>query len=57
MAMLLLKGDGKGNFEAVPHTTDGLKVRGECRKLVYLKENKQLVILKNSAAAQIYQQN
>jgi len=57
MALLLLKGDGKGNFDAVSHTTDGFKVRGECRKLVYLKENKQLVILKSSAAAQIYQQN
>jgi hypothetical protein len=57
MALLLLKGDGKGNFDAVSHTTDGFKVRGECRKLVYLKENKQLVILKNSAAAQVYQQN
>ncbi len=57
MALLLLKGDGKGNFEAVPHTSDGFKVRGECRKMVYLKENRQLVILKNSAAAQVYQQN
>jgi enediyne biosynthesis protein E4 len=57
MAISLLKGDGKGGFETVPHTTDGLKVRGECRKMVYLPGSRQLVILKNSAAAQVYQQN
>ena len=53
-AILLLKGNGKGSFTAVPHTTDGLKVRGESRKLIYLKENNLLVILKNSGAAQTF---
>ncbi len=53
-SILMLKGDGKGNFSAVPHTTDGLKVKGESRKLVYLKENNLLVVLKNSAAAQVF---
>jgi enediyne biosynthesis protein E4 len=57
MAILLLKGNGKGGFETLPNTTDGFRVRGECRKMVYLKENKQLVILKNSGAAQVYQHN
>jgi hypothetical protein len=57
MAILLLKGDGKGSFEALPHTMDGLKVRGECRRLIYQKENKRLIILKNSAPAQSYQLN
>jgi len=53
-AILLLKGNGKGSFTAVHHTTDGLKVRGESRKLIYLKENNLLVILKNSGAAQTF---
>ncbi len=56
-AAVFLKGDGKGGFETLPHTTDGFKVRGECRKMVYLPENKTLVFLKNSAAAQTYQHN
>ena len=56
-AALMLKGNGKGTFEAIPHTTDGFKVRGECRKMVYLEDSKRLVILKNSAPAQIYQHN
>ena len=53
-SILLLKGNGKGFFTAVSHTTDGLKVRGESRKMVYLKENNLLVVLKNSAAAQVF---
>lgn len=57
MAILLLKGNGKGSFEAVDQLKAGFKVRGECRKMVYLKETKQLVILKNSAAVQVYQHN
>ncbi len=53
----LLKGDGKGSFTAASHTTDGLKVRGESRKMVYLKDDKTLIILKNSAPAQVYRIN
>jgi enediyne biosynthesis protein E4 len=53
-SILMLKGNGKGEFTATPHTTDGLKVRGESRKLIYLKENNLLVVLKNSAAAQVF---
>jgi enediyne biosynthesis protein E4 len=53
-AILLLKGDGKGSFAAVLHSTDGLKVRGESRKMVHLKENNLLLVLKNSAAAQVF---
>lgn len=55
MAALLLKGDGKGGFEALPHTLDGFRVRGECRKMLYVPETKTLVFLKNSAPAQTYQ--
>ncbi len=53
-SILMLKGKGKGEFTATPHTTDGLKVRGESRKLIYLKESNLLVVLKNSAAAQVF---
>lgn len=53
-SILLLKGNGKGSFTAVLHSTDGLKVRGESRKMIYLKENNLLVVLKNSAAAQVF---
>ncbi|GAB2840214.1 VCBS repeat-containing protein [Ferruginibacter profundus] len=53
-SILLLKGNGKGSFTAVSHATDGLKVRGESRKLVYLKENNVLMVLKNGAAAQVF---
>ena len=56
-SILMLKGNGKGEFTAVPHTTDGLKVRGESRKLIYMKENNLLVVLKNSAAAQVFMLN
>lgn len=56
-AIQLLKGNGKGNFETLTEANDGFKVRGECRKMVYIKGSKQLVLLKNSAAAQVYQHN
>ncbi|WP_462254893.1 VCBS repeat-containing protein [Ferruginibacter sp.] len=56
-SILMLKGNGKGEFTAVPHTTDGLKVRGESRKLIYMKENNLLVVLKNNAAAQVFTVN
>jgi hypothetical protein len=53
-SMLLLKGDGKGSFTASSHQTDGLKVRGESRKMVYLKDNRLLLVLKNSAPVQLF---
>ncbi|MBS1509301.1 MAG: VCBS repeat-containing protein [Bacteroidetes bacterium] len=53
-AAMLLKGDGTGSFTAVSHADDGMKVRGECRKMIYLKDNHQLVILKNSAPVQVF---
>ncbi len=57
MATLLLKGIGNGNFDALPHTTDGLKVRGECRKLLHVTENKQVIFLKNNTSVQVYSYN
>ncbi|MEO6542353.1 MAG: VCBS repeat-containing protein [Ferruginibacter sp.] len=53
---LLLKGTGKGNFAAVSPAENGLIVRGESRKMVYLKDKGKttLVFLKNDAAAQVF---
>lgn len=53
---LLLKGTGKGNFSAVSPADNGLTVRGESRKMIYIKDKgkKTLVFLKNDAAAQVF---
>ena len=53
---LLLKGTGKGNFTTISPTEDGLKVSGESRKIVYLKDKNStsLIFLKNSAASQVF---
>ena len=53
---LFLKGTGKGNFSAVSAAENGLKVRGESRKMVYLKDKGKttLVFLKNGEAAQVF---
>lgn len=53
---LLLKGTGKGNFVAVSPAEDGLTVRGESRKMVYLKDKGKttLIFLKNNESAQVF---
>lgn len=53
---LLLKGTGKGTFSAELAADNGLKVRGESRKMVYLKDTGKttLIFLKNDAAAQVF---
>jgi len=51
---LLLKGTGGGNFAAVSPVEDGLNVKGESRKMVYLKDKGMVIFLKNDAAAQVF---
>ena len=53
---LLLKGAGKGMFIAVSPAENGLTVRGESRKMVYLKDKAKttLIFLKNGEAAQVF---
>ncbi len=53
---LLLQGTGKGNFTAVSAAGNGLTVRGEVRKIIYLKSAKgsPLIFLKNDEAAQVF---
>ncbi|MBK8609393.1 MAG: VCBS repeat-containing protein [Chitinophagaceae bacterium] len=56
---LVLKGMGNGNFTAVSPAENGLTVRGESRRIIYLKDkNKATVIfLKNDAAAQVFRKD
>jgi hypothetical protein len=53
---LLLKGDGKGQFSAISYVNAGLDLRGEVRKIIYLKGKNSpvLIFLKNSAAADVF---
>jgi hypothetical protein len=53
---LQLKGTGKGTYMAVSPAENGLKVRGESRKMVYLKDKGKttLIFLKNDAAVQVF---
>jgi hypothetical protein len=53
---VLLKGDGKGNFEYVPQPGSGLSVRGCTRDLVRLndKNNNRVIFAINSQAPVIY---
>ena len=51
-AALLLKGNASGKFTTVDYVTSGLKIKGEVRKMIHLKEQKQLIFLKNNGAAQ-----
>jgi hypothetical protein len=51
---LLLKGSGDGNFTPVSLAENGLNVKGESRKMVYLKDKSMLIFLKNDAAAQVF---
>ncbi len=53
---LLLKGNGKGNFTAVSPADNGLRVWGESRKMIYLKNKNEtsLIFLKNNEAAQFF---
>ncbi len=52
----LLKGTGKGNFVSVSPSENGLSVRGEVRRIIYLKDKKTstVILLKNDDAAQVF---
>lgn len=53
---LLLKGSGNGKFAAQSPADNGLTVKGESRKMVYLKDKGKttIVFLKNNNAAQVF---
>ena len=53
---LFLKGTGKGNYAAVSPAENGLTIKGESRKMIYLKEKGKatVIFLKNSDDAQVF---
>ncbi len=56
-AAVLLKGNGKGEFNTIPNKKSGLTINGEVRKVIYLQDKKQIMLLKNNAPAQLLLQN
>ena len=40
-AALLLKGNARGKFTTLDYVISGLKIKGEVRKMIYLKEKKE----------------
>ena len=54
MGALLLSGDGKGGFKALTPLHSGISIRGEVRKMVYLKKSSTILFLKNNDAAQVF---
>ena len=56
-AVVLIKGAGNGKFISVPRTDPAFDINGEVRRIIYLQEKRQIVLLKNNAPAQLLQQN
>ena len=56
-AILLLKGNGKGEFSAVSNLQTGLDVNGEIRRIIHFTDKKQILLLKNNAPVLVLQQN
>jgi hypothetical protein len=57
---LILKGDGRGNFTAVPAAHSGIALKGEVRNIVEIKSGndlKEILFLLNNAAPAIYRHN
>jgi len=56
-AALLMTGAGNGKFISIPRTDPAFDINGEVRRIIYLQEKKQIILLKNNAPAQLLQQN
>jgi enediyne biosynthesis protein E4 len=56
MASLFLKGQGNGQFTAVPSSLSGLPVQGEIRRIIPL-EGSSFIFLQNNAKARIFSLN
>lgn len=52
---LLLKGDGKGGFEAEPYSRTGLLIKGDTRDMIWVKSagGPVLIVAKNGGAIQV----
>ncbi len=55
--IILMTGKGKGLYKAEVNTSTGLIVKGEARKLVYIKENNLLLVLKNNLPVNAFKYN
>ncbi len=53
-AILMMTGKGDGKFEAVTPSAFDKAINGEVRKLIYLDDRKTIILLKNSAPAQVF---
>ena len=51
---LLLRGDGRGHFRAVPPTQSGLRITGDVRSLLLLPDERTLLVGRSGAAVQAY---
>jgi enediyne biosynthesis protein E4 len=51
---VLLLGDGKGNFSYQNQLKSGLKIRGDVRSAVVLKEQKTVILGLNDAVAELW---
>jgi hypothetical protein len=56
---LLLKGDGKGNFAAVPAGKSGIWFKGDVRSMapININNSNALIVAANSARLMIYKRN
>jgi enediyne biosynthesis protein E4 len=53
-AMMLLLGNGNTTFKEISNNISGLSGKGEARKIIYLKAEKLIVVLKNNMVAQSF---
>jgi hypothetical protein len=56
-AALLLKGNGSGNFTPIKPVESGIITNGEVRRIIYLPDKKQIFLLRNNAAAEVFSAN
>jgi hypothetical protein len=56
-AGLLLKGDGSGNFSPVSPAKSGIKSNGEVRRIIYLPDKSQIVLLRNNRVTEVFFKN
>jgi hypothetical protein len=56
-AAWLLKGDGIGNFTPLNPGESGIITNGEVRRIIYLPDKKQIFLLRNNAATEVFSAN
>ncbi len=56
-AVLLLKGLGVGKFSVISPAASGIMSSGEVRKIIYLPDKSQIVLLRNNTVAEVFFKN